>query len=115
NRPGVQAQLVNLTNVSPGAPGASSSKKSGLFTFKSASQAWASANIRISGKAWEQSGAKRLTFYLNAGGNQQGFEIQLRRLVSGQNDEVFKLPKPVRLDQRNWRKVVIPLSDFKSS
>jgi len=115
NRPNVKAELVSLANVPPGAPGVPSSQKSGLFTFKSASHAWASANIRISGKAWAESGAQRLTFYINAGGNEQGFEIQLRRLVSGQNDEVFKLPKPVRLDQRNWRKVVIPLSDFKSS
>jgi hypothetical protein len=115
NKPDVPAQLVNLSNVPPGAPMASESKKAGLFTFKSAKGAWASANIRVSGKAWAEIGAQRLTFYLNAGGNNVGFDIQLRRLVNGQNDEVFRLPKPVRLDQLSWRKVVIPLKDFKSS
>lgn len=115
NKPDVPAQLVNLSDVPPGAPMATGSKLAGLFTFKAAKGAWASANIRVSGKAWAEIGAQRLTFYLNAGGNEEGFNIQLRRVVDGQLDEVFKLPKPVRLDQANWRKVVIPLSDFKSS
>jgi hypothetical protein len=115
NKPDVPAQLVNLSNVPPGAPMASGSKMAGLFTFKSAKGAWASANIRVSGKSWAEIGAQRLTFYLNAGGNNVGFDLQLRRLVNGQNDEVFRLPKPVRLDQLSWRKVVIPLKDFKSS
>jgi hypothetical protein len=115
NRPDVQAQVVNLSDVPPGAPMVTGSNMAGLFTFKSAKGSWASANIRVSGKAWAEIGAQRLTFYLNAGGNEEGFNIQLRRVVKGQNDEVFKLPKPVRLDQLSWRKVVIPLRDFKSS
>lgn len=115
NNPDVAPQLVNLSNVAPGASMAANSTKAGLFTFKSAKNSWASANIRVSGKAWAEIGAQRLTFYLNAGGNETGFNLQLRRVVSGQNDEVFKLPKPVRLDQLSWRKVVIPLKDFKSS
>jgi len=115
NNPNIQPRLVNLSDVPPGAPMVSGSTAAGLFTFKAAKGAWASANIRVSGKDWAQIGAQRLTFYLNAGGNEVGFNIQLRRAVNGQNDEVFKLPKPVRLDQLNWRKVVIPLKDFKSS
>ncbi|MEO6908568.1 MAG: carbohydrate binding domain-containing protein [Abditibacteriaceae bacterium] len=115
SKPDVQPQLVNLMDVPPGAPMVDSSTMAGLFTFKSANGAWASANIRVSGKAWAEIGAQRLTFYLNAGGNNVGFNIQLRRVVSGQDDEVFKLPKAVRLDQHSWRKVVIPLTDFKSS
>ena len=112
NKPDVQPQLVNLADVPPGAPMVHNSTLAGLFTFKAAKSSWASANIRVSGKAWAEIGAQRLTFYLNAGGNNQGFNIQLRRVVNGQNDEVFRLPKPVRLDQPSWRKVVIPLSDF---
>jgi len=115
NKPDVIAQLVNLSDVPPGAPMVHGSTLAGLFTFKAAKSSWASANIRVSGKAWAEVGAQRLTFYLNAGGNKEGFNIQLRRVINGQNDEVFRLPKPVRLDQSNWRKVVIPLSDFKSS
>jgi hypothetical protein len=115
NKADVATQLVNLSDVPPGAPLVSGSRLAGLFTFKSAQRSWASANIRVSGKDWAEIGAQRLTFYLDAGGNNTGFNIQLRRVVSGQNDEVFKLPKPVRLDQLNWRKVVIPLQDFKSS
>jgi hypothetical protein len=96
------------TDLLPGSRGG------GLFTFKAAKGAWASASLRIHGADWSKIGARQLTFFLNAGGNQKGVEVLIRRLYKSGNDEVFRLQLPVRLQVQRWRKVVIPLSEFKS-
>jgi hypothetical protein len=86
----------------------------GLFTFKAAQGSWASASLKVDGGAWAKIGARSLSFYLNAGGNENGVEVIIRRVAKPGQDEVFRLPWPVRLDVKKWRKVAIPLSDFKS-
>jgi hypothetical protein len=96
------------TDLVPGSRGG------GLFTFKAAKGAWASASLRIHGAEWSKIGARQLTFFLNAGGNQKGVEVLIRRLYKSGNDEVFRLPLPVRLQVQRWRKVAIPLGEFKS-
>jgi hypothetical protein len=96
------------TDLVPGSRGG------GLFTFKAAKGAWASASLRIHGADWSKIGARQLTFFLNAGGNQKGVEVLIRRLYKSGNDEVFRLPLPVRLQVQRWRKVAIPLNEFKS-
>lgn len=89
------------------------SRGAGLFTFKATQASWASASLKVDGAAWAKIGARSLSFYLNAGGNGNGVEVLVRRIAKG-GDEVFRLPWPVRLDVKKWRKVAIPLSDFKS-
>jgi hypothetical protein len=95
------------SDLVPGSHGA------GLFTFKAAQGSWASASLKVDGAAWAKIGARSLSFYLNAGGNKEGVEVLVRRATSA-GDEAFRLPWPVRLDVKKWRKVVIPLTDFKS-
>lgn len=99
---------------SAGANQLQDSRGGGLFTFKAAQNSWASASLRVDGAAWAKIGARHLTFYLNAGGNKTGFEVLIRRIHKPGQDEVFRLPEPVRLDVTRWRKVAIPLEDFKS-
>lgn len=93
---------------------AANSRGAGLFTFKAAQKSWASASLRIDGAAWAKVGARQLSFYLNGGGNKTGVELILRRTQKNGQDEVFRLPWPVRLDIGKWRQVVIPLDNFKS-
>lgn len=106
------ASLIEII-PSPGTDLISGSKGGGLFAFKAARASWASASLRIDGASWAKIGARQLTFFLNAGGNANGVELIIRR-VGKTGDEVFRLPWPVRLDVKQWRKVAIPLSDFKS-
>lgn len=106
------ATLVEVLSTG-GTPLLAGSKGAGLFTFKAAQGSWASASTRVDGAAWAKIGARSLSFYLNAGGNANGVEVIIRRSAGGR-EEAFRLPWPVRLDVNRWRKVVIPLSDFKS-
>jgi hypothetical protein len=89
------------------------SRGGGLFAFKAAQGSWASASLKVEGAAWAKIGARSLSFYMSAGGNPSGVEVLIRRTGQG-GDEVFRLPWSVRLDVKKWRKVAIPLSDFKS-
>jgi hypothetical protein len=107
------ASLIDILPTS-GTDLVPASRGGGLFTFKAAKGAWASASLRISGVAWQKIGARQLTFFLNAGGNQKGVEVLIRRVYKSGNDEVFRLPLPVRLQVQRWRKVAIPLGEFKS-
>ncbi|HVF10665.1 MAG TPA: hypothetical protein VNA16_07675, partial [Abditibacteriaceae bacterium] len=112
------ATLVDVMSTLPSSGGPAGSRGAALFTFKAAQGSWASASRLINGAQWAKIGAQRLTFWLNAGGEEEGVELVLRgryRSADGSTrEEAFKLPKPIRLDLRQWRKVVIPLSDFKS-
>jgi len=106
------ASLIEILAAS-GTDLISGSRGGGLFAFKAGQSSWASASLRIDGASWAKIGARQLTFFLNAGGNKTGIELLIRR-VGKTGDEVFRLPWPVRLDVKKWRKVAIPLSDFKS-
>src|SRR5690606_2006887 len=105
--------LIDILPTS-GTPLRPGSRGGGLFTFKAAQGSWASASLRIDGASWAKIGARQLSFFLNAGGNKVGVELIIRRIHKPGADEVFRLPWPVRLDVNKWRKVAIPLSDFKS-
>ncbi len=107
------AALIDILPTS-GTDLVTGSRGGGLFTFKAAQKSWASASLRISGAAWSKIGARQMTFFLNSGGNDKGVEVLIRRLYKSGNDEVFRLPLPVRLQVQRWRKVAIPLSEFKS-
>ncbi|MBV9868340.1 MAG: hypothetical protein JO316_23545 [Abitibacteriaceae bacterium] len=121
---------VLLVDIAPSRPASSvvpGSKGAGLFAFKAAQNSWASASLRVDGARWAQIGAQRLTFWLNAGGEQLGVGLVLRGRYQGADgtphEEVFelpvdlktKLPAPVKLTVKHWRKVVIPLTDFHSA
>lgn len=118
--------LVDIAPSKPAPGGAPGSKGAGLFAFKGAQNAWASASIAVDGARWAQGGAQRLTFWLNAGGEAQGVGLVLRGHYTGadgaSHEEVFELPfdpqtkrpKPIKLTVKQWRKVVIPLTDFRS-
>lgn len=111
---GVMLVDVVSTRTSEGGPPESSA--AGLFSYKTATNSWASASIRVSGAAWAKAGAQRLTFWLNADGEEQGTELVLRanyRQSDGTTrDESFTVP--VRLRNTSWRRVVIPLSDIRN-
>ena len=100
---------IVATKPSAGAPGSSGSA---LLAFKSSKTGWASLSRAVDGPAWAKIGANRLVFWMSGGGNSQGVQLQLRAKNAG-SDLTFSLPKPVRLDLTRWRKVVVPLSDFK--
>lgn len=118
-----EALLVDV--VATGTPVASNAKRgvasgpgggAALFSFKAASNSWASASRRVSGARWAQMGAKRLTFWLNADGAEQGTELLLRARVRGSDgafrDELYSVP--LRLRNKSWRRVVVPLDDLKN-
>jgi hypothetical protein len=92
--------------------GAPASTSAALFAFKSADSGWASLSRPVDGSAWARIGANRLVLWMSGGGNKEGVSLQLRAKNAG-SDLTFSLPKPVRLDMTRWRKVAIPLSDFK--
>lgn len=94
------------------APGGAKSQGAALLTFKSGQKSWASLSRGVDGAAWAKIGANRLAFYMSGGGNPSGVLLQLRAKNAAQ-DLTFKLPAAVRLDRTAWRRVVIPLSDFK--
>lgn len=83
-----------------------------LLAFKSGQKTWASLSRNVDGPAWAKIGANRLTFWMSGGGNKTGVILQLRA-KNANRDLTFSLPKPVRLDLARWRRVAIPLSDFK--
>ncbi len=113
------ASLVDVVATPPGNGGPNNSKGAALFTFKAAQNSWASASRRVTGSAWAKIGAQRLSFWINGGGNESGVDLILRgtyKNAAGQNADVaFTLPGPIRLRDKTWRRVVIPLSDFKAS
>ena len=125
--PAADVLLVDIAPSKPAPGGAPESKGAGLFAFKAAQNAWASASIAVDGARWAQSGAQRLTFWLNAGGESPGVGLVLRGRYTGadgaSHEEVFELPfdpqtkrpKPIKLTVKQWRKVVIPLTDFRSA
>jgi len=116
--PSAGVLLVDIASTAPGTGGKPGSNGAALFVFKSATKSWASASTRVDGAAWAKAGTQRLSFWINAGGNKPGVALVLRaRVPQGNgkfNEVVYQLPKPIRLDERNWRKVVIPIADFKS-
>lgn len=107
------ATLVNIIPVPPDPGGSRGSKGAALFTFKAAKASWASASLKVNGGEWAKMGAQNLVFWLNAGGEDVGFEVILRG-TGTPSEEKFVLKKKVELDRRGWRLVSIPLTDFRS-
>jgi hypothetical protein len=111
----VLADIVSTGAARTGGP--TGSKSAALVAFKSGQNTWASVSRPVDGAAWAKLGAERLTFWLDAGGETPGVSLQLRGRYPGPNgtstEIVFSLPRPIRLDLTRWRRVVIPLSDFK--
>lgn len=97
------------TEPSKGAPG---SKGAALLAFKSSTSGWASLSRPVDGPLWAKIGANRLVLWISGGGEAKGVNLQLRAKNAG-SDLTFSLPRPIRLDLTRWRKVAIPLSDFK--
>jgi hypothetical protein len=116
DNPAAGVMLVDVVSTRTSEGGPPESSGTGLFSFKTATNSWASASIRVSGAAWAKAGAQRLTFWLNADGEEQGTELVLRanyRQSDGTTrDESFAVP--VRLRNTSWRRVVIPLADIKN-
>jgi hypothetical protein len=105
--------------------GPAASTGAGLFTFKAASNSWASASLRVSGSQWAQIGARSIKFWLDADGQSPGVEMLLRgsaRNPDGSTrdvayelpiDPATKKPKTIKLSSRSWREVVVPLNQFR--
>jgi hypothetical protein len=105
--------LSDIVTPQTGAPGiVPPSKVAALVAFKSGKNEWASISRAVDGKEWRAVGAQTLKFWLNSSGDKSGVLLQLRGKIGGQ-DAAFSLPRPVRLDKKNWRQVAIPLTDFK--
>jgi hypothetical protein len=108
----LKAGLSDIIATKPGS-GAPGSNGAAQLAFKSSDSGWASLSRPIDGMQWSKIGAKRLVFWISGGGNKTpGVALQLRAKNAG-SDITFSLPKPVKLDITNWRKVAIPLTDFK--
>lgn len=106
---------VGLSDVVAAKPtaGAPGSTGAALMAFKSSEAGWASLSRSVDGTQWAKIGANRLVFWINGGGNKTaGVSLQLRAKNAG-SDLTFSLPMPIRLDLTRWRKVAVPLSDFK--
>ncbi len=112
---------VNANTASGSSPtSGAASKSSGvaLMTFKSAQKTWASLSRDVDGAAWAKIGASALTFRMSGDDNARrtvgvrGVTLQLRAKTAGR-DMTFSLPGPVRLDIPRWRRVAVPLLDFK--
>lgn len=106
-----RAGLSDIVATRPG-PAVPRSNGAALLAFKASSSGWASVSRPVDGAAWAKIGANRLTFWISGGGAAPGVSLQLRAKNAG-SDLTFSLPKPVRLDVTNWRRVAIPLSDFR--
>lgn len=105
--------IVTLPQTRAGSDG-----EAARISFKSGSKAWASASTRVDGAQWAKIGARSLTFWISGDGAATGTELVLRARYAGENgaaprDESFAVP--VRLLNRSWRRVVIPLSDFRNA
>ena len=92
--------------------GAPNSNGAALLAFKSATAGWASVSRPLDGPALAQMGAQSLIFWISGSGDKDGVALRLRAKNAGA-DLTFSLPRPIRLDLPRWRKVAIPLSDFK--
>ena len=107
--------LSDIVATSPGAalsPAARASGGAAQLFFKSATEGWASVSRPVDGASWAAIGARELVFALNGSGDLKGVDLQLRAKTAT-GDAVFSLPKPIQLDAKRWRQVVIPLSDFR--
>ncbi len=102
---------IVATKSSSGAPGSSGAA---LLAFKSSNAGWASLSRPVDGPEWARIGATRLVFWISGSNEKetQGVNLQLRAKNVG-SDLTFSLPLPIRIDETRWRKVAVPLSDFK--
>ena len=121
DNPATGVVLADVVPTRPTGGGYPNSRGAGLFTFKAGRDTWASASTRVDGAKWAQIGAQRLTFWLSGSGEEQYTEMRLRSRYLAPDgttrEEIFDLPAQklgIRLNTRQWRKVVIPLSDFRS-
>ena len=104
-----------LSDIVTTAPGVKpTSKQAALLTFKSATASWASLSRPVDGASWARIGARELVFSLNGSGDAKGVDLQLRA-KSADGDTVYSLDKPVKINNTQWRSVVIPLADFKNA
>lgn len=111
--PNASVVLVDLISTRPSQGGVRGSQGAGLFAFKEAQTAsWASVSRRVEGAKWADIGAQRLTFWLNAGGENDGTQLVLRARTATGADEAWTIP--VRLNVRQWRRVVVPLVEIKN-
>ena len=107
-----KAGLSDIVTTSPGVK--PTSKQAALLTFKSATASWASLSRPVDGASWARIGARELVFSLNGSGDIKGVDLQLRA-KSADGDTVYSLDKPVKINNTQWRTVVVPLSNFKDS
>ncbi len=108
----IVAVKADAATSSPTSGAAPKSTGAALLAFKSAQKSWASLSRGVDGAAWAKIGANRLIFQMSGGGNTRGVILQLRAKSAGR-DMTFSLPAPVRLDITRWRRVAVPLSDFR--
>ena len=111
------ASLVDIVTL-PQTRGGASDGDAARLSFKSGNKAWASASTRVDGAQWAKIGARSLTFWISGDGAATGTELVLRARYANENggaprDESFAVP--VKLVNRSWRRVVIPLSDFRNA
>ena len=107
-----KAGLSDIATTKPGVK--PTSKSAALLTFKSASGSWASVSRPVDGAGWARIGARELVFSLNGSGDTNGVDLQLRA-KSATGDTVYSLDKPVKINNTQWRSVVVPLPNFKNA
>ena len=106
-----KAGLSEIAATSPGA--GTTSKQAARLSFKTGNGSWASLSRPVDGTGWARIGARELVFSLNGSGDLKGVDLQLRA-KTGKGDVVYSLPLPVKINNTQWRMVVVPLDSFKS-
>ena len=107
-----KAGLSEIAATSPGV--SATSKGAALLTFKTGNGSWASLSRSVDGTSWARIGARELVFSLNGSGDLKGVDLQLRAKTD-KGDTVYSLPLPVKINNTQWRTVVVPLDSFKNA
>ena len=106
---------ANLSEIAATSPGVgATSKQAALLTFKTGNGSWASLSRPVDGVSWARIGARELVFSLNGSGDLKGVDLQLRARTD-KGDSVYSLPLPVKINNTQWRSVVVPLEGFKNA
>ena len=107
-----KAGLSEIAATSPGV--SATSKGAARLSFKSATGSWASLSRPVDGTSWARIGARELVFSLNGSGDIKGVDLQLRAKTDN-GDVVYSLPLPIKINNTQWRTVVVPFASFKDS
>jgi len=101
--------LCEMFLVRPGAPGGTK-QTAATVTFRRAADSWASVSIPIDGVRWREKGVRQISLYCKGDGSDNQVEVVLRGVDSSGEDKKFSTS--ISLKETDWRRIVLPLSQF---